>query len=93
MILGALAGLLVAVAIALVTGKLQLTKSRIVYGTHARVTVAAGLVPIAALVVYLVATGHTINKPGGMGLFVAAIAASVALMYGIGWPLGEDSRP
>ncbi len=92
MIFGAIAGLLAAVGYTLVTGRLQLTKKRIVYGTPARIAAVAGVIPLAGLTAYVVSTGHTVLKPGGMGLFVAEIVASIVVIYAIGWPLGEDPR-
>ena len=92
MIFGAIAGLLIAVGFTLVTGRLQLTKKRIVYGTPARITAVLGLIPLAGLTAYAVTTGHTVNKSGGIGLFVAAILGCLVMMYAVGWPLGEEPR-
>lgn len=92
MIFGAIGGLLVVVVLALVTGRLQLTKSRIVYDTSARVIALVSLIPLLALVVTVLRTGRTVNQPGGIGIFLAAIAACVLLMYALGWPQGEPPR-
>lgn len=92
MITGALAGLLVAIVFTLVTGKLQLTKNRIVYDTPARIIALVSLLPVLGLVAYMLATKTTVNQPGGMGLFVLALVSSVVLMYAIGWRLGEMPR-
>ena len=92
MIFGALGGLLVAVAVTLITGKLQLAKNRIVYGTPARMIALAGLLPLAGLVIHVLTTGRTVNQPGGIGMFLGALAASVLLMYALGWPMGEPPR-
>ncbi len=91
-VMGALAGLFLAVVMALTKGKLQLTKDRIVYDTPARVVALVSLLPLAGLIAYMVMTKHTVNDPSSLGLFLLTIAASVALMYGIGWRLGETPR-
>ena len=91
-VMGALAGLLLTVVMTLLKGKLQLTKDRIVYDTPAKVIALVSLLPIAGLVTYMVATKSTVNTLGGMGLFLFTITASIALMYGIGWRLGEPPR-
>ena len=89
MIFGAIAGLLAAVGYTLATGRLQRAKGRIAYGTPARLTAIAELMPLAGLTGYAVSTGHTVNEPGGMGLFVTAILGCIVVIYGIGWPLGQ----
>ena len=92
MIFGALGGLLVAVTLTLITGRLQLTKKRIVYDTPARVIALLSLLPLLGLVLTVLRTGRTVNQPGGLGIFLAAIAACVLLMYALGWPRGEPPR-
>lgn len=92
MIFGALGGLLVAVTITLITGRSQLTKNRIVYGTPARVIALASLIPLAGLVLYVLKTGRTVNQAGGIGVFLGTLAASVLLMYVLGWALGGPPR-
>jgi hypothetical protein len=92
MIFGGIAGLLVAVAYTLVTGKLQLTKNRIIYGPVARVVAVASLLPLVAVVGYVLATGRTVTQPGGLGLFLGALIACVILNYALGWRFGEPPR-
>ena len=92
MITGALAGLLIGVVFTLVTGKLQLTKNRVVYDTPARMIALVSLLPILGLAAYMVATKTTVYETGGMGLFLFALVSSIVLMYAIGWRLGETPR-
>ena len=92
MIGGALGGLLVAIAYTLITGKLQLTKSHIVYGVPARVSALFGLIPLEALGVYFSITAQTVLQPGGLGLFAGTLVASILFIYGAGWRFGEPPR-
>ena len=91
-LVGALAGLIAAVVMTLIKGKLQLTKERVVYDTPARVIALVSLLPLLVLIVCMVRTKSTVNDPGGIGMVLLTIAASIALMYGIGWGLGETPR-
>ncbi len=91
-VMGAFAGLMVTIVLTLMKGKLQLTKNRVVYDTPARVIALVSLLPLLGLVAYLVTTKTTVNNPSGLGIFLLTIASCVALMYGIGWGLGETPR-
>ena len=92
MIVGGIVGLLVAVIYTLVTGKLQLTRSRIAYGTPARAAALLGLVPLMLLTAFAVRVGGIGNLPNGIGLFLIALALSICVIYMVGWPFGESPR-
>lgn len=92
MITGSLAGLLLGIMFTLITGKLQLTKKRVVYGTPARMIALVSLLPMVGLVIYMVTTQTTVYDPGGMTAFLVTIVGSVVLMYALGWGLGETPR-
>jgi hypothetical protein len=92
MIAGALGGLLIGIVYTLITGRLQLTKGRIVYGSRARLVALAGLIPFVSLLIYIVATGATVTKETGLQVFFILIGSSVAILYGLGWPMGEPPR-
>lgn len=100
MILGAEIGLFVMGIIALVKGKLTLSKTRVVYGTPARLLAIIAFLPIplafAAGMVYgvvLAAQGREVT-PDAVGLTlvgieVAILVLCVVAMYGIGWAIAR----
>jgi hypothetical protein len=92
MIFGGIAGLLIAVVYTLITGKLQLAKTRVAYGTPARAAALLGLVPIMVLCALAVPAGGIIKLPGGMLLFLGGLIVSIIIIYVIAWPFGEPPR-
>lgn len=92
MIVGGIVGLLIAVIYTLVTGKLQLSKTRMVYGTPARGAALLGLVPLMLLTAFAVRVGGIANLPNGILVFLGALAASIGVIYAVGWPFSESPR-
>jgi hypothetical protein len=92
LIFGAIAGLLIAVAYTLVTGKLKLTKDRVTYGTPARAAALLGLAPLMLLVASAVRSGGIANQPGGIFLFLGTLIGCVFIIYAVAWPFGESPR-
>lgn len=92
MVFGGIAGLLAAVIYTIVTGKLMLTKRRIVYGLPARAAALLALVPMMLLVAYSVRVGGIVRLPGGIGIYLGTLGASVAIAFAVGWPYGEPPR-
>jgi len=103
MILGAAIGLIIVGIIALVKGKLQLTKNKYVYGTPARLLALVALAPIplwimiiGALAVGNVAQGREVTAGSlqwtSIGIEVGVLLTCVALIYGIGWKIAETPR-
>ena len=102
MILGAEIGLFVMGVIALVKGKLTLSKTRVVYGTPARLLAIIAFLPLplafSAGVVYgviLAAQGREVTidsvGPTMIGIEVAILVACIAAMYGIGWAIAKPA--
>src|SRR4051794_12157944 len=89
---GGITALLVMAVYTLVTGKLTLTKTRVVYGMPARATALLGLVPLMLVCAYSVRLGGIANLSYGLPLFFGALAASVAVIYAVGWMFGESPR-
>ena len=100
MILGAEIGLLVMGIIALVKGKLTLSKTRVVHGTAARLLALIALLPLplsfAAGLVY----GVVVTARGGdvaadsarltmIGAEVAILVGCIVALYAIGWTLAK----
>ncbi len=92
MVYGAIAGLFLAAAYTLLTGRLQLTKERVVYGTAARVLAVLSLLPVTGLAVFARVSGQTTQTGRGMALFLLAMAASIGILYGGGWRLAAPPR-
>lgn len=108
MILGAEIGLLVMGIIAMVKGKLTLTKNRIVYGLPGRLIAIFALLPLPLALMIGVGIGvyHAIDNPqfdpnelqrryGGVFIAIelGCIVLSLALLYGIGLMYAELPRP
>jgi hypothetical protein len=89
--MGALGGLIIAIIYTIVTGKLQLTKKRIVYGTPARMVAAASLLPLIGAFGCIFGM-RLVGKPEALGAIVAGIVLSLVLMYAVGWGLAEAPR-
>ena len=92
MIVGGLIGLLIGVIYTLVTGKLQLTKTRVAYGTPARAAALLALAPLMFLFATAMRDGGITNKPGGVMLFLGTLVASIVVIYAVGWPFSEAPR-
>ena len=88
MIGGGLVGMLVMVVYTLVTGKLTLTKTRVVYGTPARAAVLLGLVPLMLVCAYCIRLGGIANLPNGLWMFLGALIVSIVVIYAVGWSFG-----
>lgn len=104
MILGAEIGLIVMGIIALVKGKLTLSKTRVVYGTPARMLAIIAFLPIPLSIVGGLAIGVFYASQGKpvtpeslrvpailmeLGVLVVCIVA----MYAIGWSLAGPAEP
>jgi len=103
MILGAEIGLLIVGIMALVRGKLPLTKKRVVYGLPARLLAIIALLPIpvtfVAAIVFAIVMDTRGQNPAssavrwtGAGIEAAIVILCIAAMYGIGWRLGTDAN-
>ena len=88
MIGGGLVAMLVRVVYTLVTGKLTLTKTRVVYGTPARAAVLLGLVPLMLVCAYAIRLGGIANHPNGLWMFLGALIVSIVVIYAVGWSFG-----
>src|SRR6202035_1843841 len=106
LILGAEIGLAVMAIIALIKGKLPLTKNRVVYGWKARVLALFGLMPVpvalaigTATLMFRTAQGQPVEvEPPSLKWImplveVGLIVLCVAAMYGIGWALATAPPP
>lgn len=103
MILGAEIGLMVMGVIALVKGKLTLTKDRVVYGTPARILAILAFLPLPLSFVtgmiygmYLATQGRTglddSNRLWAIGIELGILVACIVAMYGIGWRLARPAK-
>ena len=101
MILGAEIGMLVIGIMALIQGKLVLSKTRVVRGTPARLLGAVALLPLplslmAGILIGIlwVAQGKSPTdatfKGIATGIEAACVLFCLALVYGIGWGIGRD---
>jgi hypothetical protein len=105
MILGAEIGLAIIAIYALITGKLPLTRNRIVYGWKARVLALFGLMPFPvaftiglAIGIFTAAQGQPVNRDFSLtGMMIVmeltVVVMCVAAMYGIGWALATGPPP
>jgi hypothetical protein len=98
MILGAEIGLMVMGIIALVKGKLTLTKNRVVHGTPARLLAILTFLPMPLAFasgvtygVYLVAQGREVTEDSVrytmIGVEVGILVLCIVALYAIGWKL------
>jgi hypothetical protein len=100
MILGAEIGLIIMGIIALTKGKLQLTKTKCIYGTPARLLALIALLPIplsiviiSTIAVLYAAQGRDVTGAGlrwtATGIEAGILVLCVSLIYGIGWRLAS----
>ena len=92
MIGGGILGMLIMVIYTLATGKLTLSKTRVVYGMPARAIALLCLVPMMLVCAYAIRLGGIANMPNGIGLFLAAFVVSIIIVYALGWPFSESPR-
>ena len=100
MILGAEIALVILGIYALVKGKLTLTKTRVVYGTHARLLAIIAFLPMPLSLVVGVIFGIILAASGRdatatsvrltmVGIEVGVLVLCVAALYGLGWQLAK----
>ena len=76
----------------LITGKLPLTKNRIVYDTPARLIVLISILPFLGFLIYMAKIRNTVPQPGAHWQFLGSFIVYLLLTYIIGWPLGQPPR-
>jgi hypothetical protein len=101
MVLGAEIGMLAMGLYALVTGKLILTKKRVVRGAAARLLALFALMPLPMTVIVAVVLGFLAAMLGmrvdegafkfaGIFIELTALVLSLIAVYAIGWAVGSD---
>jgi len=84
--------MLVMVIYTLATGKLTLSKTRVVYGMPARAIALLCLAPLMLVCAYAIRLGGIASMPNGFGLFLGALVLSIGIAYALGWPFSESPR-